>query len=136
MRIPQFSKIVSFNAIFAFLGVIMILHSCSSHKLLLVGTWERSSGDDSVVLTLHSDGSFVAQLENEVLGGIFVKRGNISGTWKVNDGRLIAKVTESTTGMVKVGHTWSDEIVDVSKTRLVLRAQSGDTEEYTRAQSK
>jgi hypothetical protein len=100
-----------------------------------VGTWERSSGNKSVVLTLHSDETLVAQLENEVLGGLLVDRGNVSGTWRVNDGRLIANVTESTTGMVTVGHTWSDEIVEVSETQLILRTQSGDVEEYTRAES-
>jgi len=135
MRLLQSSKTGSLRAILMLLGVLMILLSCSPTESQLVGTWERTSGNDYVVLTLHSDGTFVAQLENEMLGGLLIKRGNISGTWRVSDGRLIANVTESTTGVARAGHTWSDEIVEVSKTRLVLRPQSGDIQEYTRAES-
>ena len=135
MKNLQSSRIGSLYATITLLGVIVILLSCSSLERLLVGTWERSSGNKSVVLTLHSDETLVAQLENEVLGGLLVDRGNVSGTWRVNDGRLIVNVTESTTGMVTVGHTWSDEIVEVSETQLILRTQSGDVEEYTRAES-
>jgi hypothetical protein len=110
----------------------MILLSCSSQENQLVGTWEQSDSGDSVVLTLHSDGTFVAQVEKGMLGGILVEYGNASGTWKVGDGRFIGRVTESTIGLVKVGHTWSDEIVQVSNNRLVLRPQSGEVEEYKR----
>lgn len=136
MRILQSDKIISFRKVLTLFAVIMVLLSCSPIERQLVGTWERTSGDNSVVITLHSDGTFVAQLQNGVLGGVFVQRGNASGTWRLKDGRLIAKVTESTTGKVRVGHTWTDEIVDVSKTQLVLRPQSGNIEEYTRVESK
>lgn len=134
--ILQSSKTGSLRAIVVFLSVHMMLLSCLPTESQLVGTWERSSDNDYVVLTLHSDGTFVAQLENEMLGGLLIKRGNISGTWRVSDGRLIARVTESTTGTARVGHTWSDEIVEASKTRIVLRPQSGDNEEYSRAESR
>ena len=117
------------------IGAVMILLSCSPMESQLFGTWERSSGNDSVVLTLLSDGAFVAQLENGVLGGLIIKRGNLAGNWRVSDGRLIADVTESITDMARAGHTWSDEVVEVSKTRLVIRPHSGGIEEYMRAES-
>ena len=134
MRIFQSNNIATLRACLILLSVTMILLSCSTQESQLLGTWERSDGVDSVVLTLHSDGTFVAQLENGMLGGVFVKRGNASGTWRVKDNRFIGSVTESTTGMVKVGHTWSDEIVEINNDRLVLRPQSGEVEEFKRTE--
>ena len=74
MRILQNNKVGTFRTNFVLLGAMFVLLSCSSTERQLVGTWERSNGVESIVLTLHSDGTFVAQLKNEVLGGILVKK--------------------------------------------------------------
>ena len=109
---------------------ITLLLSCYSTQREIVGTWERSKDRESSVITFNSDGTFTAQITNNLPFGSLEKEGNISGTWNLRDNRLITKILQSDNDSIRVGYTSSDEIVEICSFYLTLRTQENRTQQF------
>lgn len=94
---------------------------------LIVGKW-RGVGDlTSVVSEIRRDGTLTMTFQGSEFAG-----GSASGFWKIQAGRFAGEITSSSIDGVSPGFAWSDAILELSSTNLVLRAESGVLEEYRR----
>jgi len=81
----------------------------------LVGTWESNLPPlAKALLTFNEDGRFVTDVT------LFTKNFTSMGTWRVEDGKLVTRVEESTNPK-EIGKTEHVEIVSVSGAVLVTR---------------
>lgn len=81
----------------------------------IVGSWESNLPPlANALLTFNEDGRFVTEVR------LFTKKFTNMGTWRVEDGKLVTRVEESTNPK-EIGKTEHVEIVSVSDNVLVTR---------------
>src|SRR5262249_13231609 len=94
-------------------------------RKLLVGTWGHQDNDLVMYISLNGDDTFATKREyKKTFDKLFREDVRSSGTWKLQDGVVIANVTASTNSDVR-GHVFSYRIRSVSATEVLCVDQFG-----------
>lgn len=105
--------------------VVPAIDTTEKMRKALVGTWGHQNNDDVVLITFNKDGSFSATRTPR--GGfrrIFREPVRSSGSWKLEDGVIVVRLTASTDRDLQ-NQILSYRIRGVSETQLVMIDSTG-----------
>ncbi len=90
-----------------------------SMRQMLIGTWGHQTDKDVRKLTLNPDGSFSVEITyKKGLKKVFSGSDRSSGTWRLEDGELILKVSASTLKETQ-GQVYSYRITSISPSEVL-----------------
>lgn len=129
------------TAVFFLLLTSTILFSCNSKNAendLLLGSWHSKKNNTYTILTFRSNGTWLSEVRIE--GGLYkiiIKKGSVTGKWNIDDKRLNMMTIESSLDLGwEKNKNASFEVVELSKTVLRLKTESGKVSEFSRVRKK
>ena len=102
--------------------------SALPERAALVGAWVSGSTDRPMTVYIHAAGDFALQAKKTRNW----KGGYARGQWTLEDRTFTGSIDNSGIPSLPVGHEWSDTIVHLSDTDLILATPSGKIERYWR----
>ena len=92
---------------------------------LLVGTWWHEDDESTVLTTFNADGSYGSTRKyTKGFQRVFHPDGRTSGTWKVENGSVVSRVTASTEKQF-MNQVYSVRINSISATDLIVTSPDG-----------
>jgi hypothetical protein len=93
---------------------------------MFVGSWAASNGAMTTLVTLETDGSFIAKY---LVGSNFV--GKVEGRWELRTREIVWRYDQDYNGLFTVDED-ANRIVSVSKESFSLREREGVVTVFTR----
>ena len=107
----------------------------------LAGTWSKEDEMAKFTWTIQPEGTFVLRIDatSGSIAECYFRDIQVSGSWKVKDGRIVSLVTQSTctrgwltwelellgeTLVPRIGSEWSDEIIEILEDRCIIKSGS------------
>lgn len=110
----------------------VVLAACARPEQQLIGVWESDDGGRLNHLDLRADGSLSGSLQHVDFTGNAIVDGNYAGSWRFKRGHLDLLIIESNIASLAPGYASSDEILELSDQRLLVRSVTHHEESWQR----